>query len=142
MLTEYAKRMAAEPWRRWYKTDFWARCRKRVLAEEPICKICNRSASTVVDHIKPHKGIWALFCDRSNLAGLCKHCHDTKTATEDGGGWAAYHAHMGRQPADKAPTTTCVGHDVLDAALAYIPPPTSENECGAMADQPNTEKKP
>ena len=39
----------------------------------------------VVDHIIPHKGDKVLFWDRSNWQPLCKTCHDTKTAREDGG---------------------------------------------------------
>ena len=39
----------------------------------------------VVDHIRPHRGNRALFWDPANHQGLCKRCHDTKTATEDGG---------------------------------------------------------
>lgn len=42
-------------------------------------------ASTVVDHIKPHKGDQQLFWSKANHQALCKECHDTKTATEDGG---------------------------------------------------------
>jgi hypothetical protein len=47
--------------------------------------ICHRRASTVADHIKSHKGVWALFCDLLNLQGLCAECHSRKTAMEDGG---------------------------------------------------------
>lgn len=65
----------------------WANIRAAVLAEEPICRACiaggnitKDSASTVCDHITP------LFeggtDDRSNLAGMCKPCHDAKTAAE------------------------------------------------------------
>ncbi|WP_330164070.1 HNH endonuclease [Paenibacillus campinasensis] len=42
-------------------------------------------ASTVVDHIIPHKGDPKLFWDKNNWQALCKKCHDTKTAREDGG---------------------------------------------------------
>lgn len=56
-----------------------------VLARDPICKKCNRCPSTHADHIKPHKGDWALFCDMANLQGLCASCHSKKTAGEDGG---------------------------------------------------------
>jgi 5-methylcytosine-specific restriction protein A len=42
-------------------------------------------ASTVVDHIKPHRGSEALFWDRENLRGMAKPCHDRKTATHDHG---------------------------------------------------------
>lgn len=39
----------------------------------------------MVDHITPHKGDRGLFWDRNNWQALCKTCHDTKTAAEDGG---------------------------------------------------------
>lgn len=45
---------------------------------------CNE-LSTVVDHIVPHKGDQKLFWRRSNWQGMCKPCHDAKTAREDGG---------------------------------------------------------
>ena len=53
-----------------------------VLIEEPICRICNRKASTQVDHIIP-------LCkggtdERSNLQGICDDCHDEKTAKDLG----------------------------------------------------------
>lgn len=39
----------------------------------------------VIDHITPHKGDEALFFDRGNLQGLCKHHHDrTKQRLERG----------------------------------------------------------
>ena len=40
--------------------------------------------STTVDHIVPHKGDRTLFWDRTNWQALCKPCHDSKTAREDG----------------------------------------------------------
>jgi len=45
---------------------------------------CTRE-STVIDHIRPHKGVWVMFMDRNNLQGLCARHHSQKTATEDGG---------------------------------------------------------
>jgi 5-methylcytosine-specific restriction endonuclease McrA len=70
---------------RWYRRAHWTALRTIVLAREPICRICQRAASTVADHIVPHKGNWALFCDLDNLEGICGPCHSKKTATEDGG---------------------------------------------------------
>jgi 5-methylcytosine-specific restriction endonuclease McrA len=61
------------------------RLRTLVLARDPICRICERYASTVADHIVPHKGVWELFCDLTNLQGICAACHANKTAKEDGG---------------------------------------------------------
>lgn len=67
----------------------WRRARALFLSDHPICEECKRegkaSAATVVDHIVPHKGNKALFWDESNWQALCKHCHDVKTAKEDGG---------------------------------------------------------
>lgn len=73
------------PWDKWYRRAHWLRLRTLVLARDPVCKMCQRNASTVADHIVPHKGVWELFCDMLNLQGLCGPCHDKKTAREDGG---------------------------------------------------------
>nr|WP_255342434.1 HNH endonuclease [Herminiimonas sp. CN] len=42
-------------------------------------------AASVVDHAIPHKGDMVAFWVTSNWQSLCKHHHDVKTATEDGG---------------------------------------------------------
>lgn len=47
-----------------------------------------RAAATVLDHIEPHKGDWSKFWDRTNWQGLCKACHDRKTAGE--GSWGTF----------------------------------------------------
>ena len=62
----------------------WRRERKRFLAKNPICRICEdegyvKSAS-VVDHIVPHRGDQKLFWDKSNWQPLCQRCHNAKTA--------------------------------------------------------------
>lgn len=41
--------------------------------------------ATVVDHAAPHRGDRALFWDTSNWQSLCAHCHNVKSACEDGG---------------------------------------------------------
>ena len=73
------------PWDKWYHRAHWVRLRTLVLARDPICRICERNASTVADHVVPHKGVWELFCDLANLQGICIACHAIKTAKEDGG---------------------------------------------------------
>lgn len=116
------RRKQNEPWRAWYHRKPWTGengLRARCLARDPICKVCDRNASTIVDHIRPHKGVWALFVDLLNLQGLCKACHDKKTVAEDGG--------FGAQPTANAPVATgetgkqfsssSVGEDALDRAL-------------------------
>jgi 5-methylcytosine-specific restriction enzyme A len=90
---EYEReRRRNDPFRRLYKTSRWAAIRMSVLARDPVCqdgRICeHRSLSAVVDHKIPAKLWCALgndFFDDSNLRGSCKPCHDSKTATEDGG---------------------------------------------------------
>lgn len=58
------------------------------LNANPYCEECKRIGKiipvTVVDHIIPHKGNRDLFWDDSNWQAMCKRCHDTKTAKEDG----------------------------------------------------------
>lgn len=67
----------------------WQKARKHFLSLNPLCVECLADkyvvAATVVDHIKPHKGDYALFWDRKNWQALCKRHHDIKTATKDGG---------------------------------------------------------
>lgn len=67
----------------------WQRYRLRYLAEHPLCANCETRGrivlATVVDHKQPHKGDIYLFWKKDNHQGLCKRCHDRKTAKEDGG---------------------------------------------------------
>lgn len=62
--------------RRGYDSE-WRAIRLQVLAEEPICRDCDRP-SAEVDHIIPLRsgGTHA----RSNLQALCIPCHRAKTA--------------------------------------------------------------
>lgn len=68
----------------------WRKIRRMVLARQPVCqdpfgihkKFGEVVASNEVDHIIPlSKGGTNRF---DNLQGLCKSCHSTKTAREDG----------------------------------------------------------
>ena len=65
----------------------WQRESKAYLKSHPLCVRCFARGqyvkATVVDHIVPHRGDQKLFWDRDNWQPLCKHCHDTKTMTED-----------------------------------------------------------
>ncbi len=76
------------PFRKLYNSVRWQRLRKRFLLEHPLCVECERlgriTPATVVDHIKPHEGNPELFWNENNLQSLCKPCHDSKTAREDG----------------------------------------------------------
>ncbi len=67
----------------------WQQRSKRFLRDHPLCASCQKDGkltpAAVVDHIIPHRGDTRLFWDASNWQPLCKRCHDTKTANEDGG---------------------------------------------------------
>lgn len=58
----------------------WSREAKAYRFEHPLCvgcKACGRvTASTLTDHIVPHKGDDKLFWRRSNWQALCKWHHD------------------------------------------------------------------
>ena len=64
----------------------WRRARAAYLARHPLCASCQAQGrvepATVVDHVTPHWGDARLFWDESNWQGLCKRCHDAKTAHE------------------------------------------------------------
>jgi len=67
----------------------WRKARLSFLQNNPLCVQCNAEGRLTVanidDHIQPHKGDMKLFWDSTNWQPLCKHHHDVKTATEDGG---------------------------------------------------------
>jgi 5-methylcytosine-specific restriction protein A len=60
--------------------------RKRFLDDEPLCAECKRKGRIAIaeeiDHVIPlHKGG---TYDHNNLEGLCKPCHEDKTAKDMG----------------------------------------------------------
>ena len=76
----------AQSWRWMYKTPEWQTLRGDQLLREPWCRECAkhgiRTRATDVDHIRDHKGDWAVFTDPGNLQSLCHSCHSRKTAAE------------------------------------------------------------
>ena len=76
----------AQAWRWMYQTQDWKTLRSEQLLREPWCRECAqhgiRTRATDVDHIRDHKGDWAVFIDASNLQSLCHSCHSRKTAAE------------------------------------------------------------
>ncbi|NUN51833.1 MAG: HNH endonuclease [Planctomycetaceae bacterium] len=71
---------------RLYRSKRWLILRREVLAAQPTCLSCREegivSRATEVDHVTPHRGNLQLFFERSNLQGLCKRHHGSKTAGE------------------------------------------------------------
>lgn len=67
----------------------WSAYRWHYLSQHRLCRRCElvgrTRAATEVDHVVPHRGNKKLFWDPTNHQPLCKSCHSTKTATEDGG---------------------------------------------------------
>ena len=82
-----AGRRISAQWHAWYSLPIWTKdLRPAQLLREPFCRECAkrgiRTRATVVDHVKPFRGDWALFVDPDNHQSLCKHHHDQKTAQE------------------------------------------------------------
>lgn len=55
----------------------WNRIRIQVLARDRTCRACKQRPSTEVDHVVPSGPDTA-----DNLQGLCKRCHQSKSARE------------------------------------------------------------
>lgn len=77
----------ARAYRQWYKTARWRKLRKNQLAKQPFCRMCTedgrKTLATVADHIKPHRGIEALFFSPRNLQSLCTEHHDRAKQSEE-----------------------------------------------------------
>lgn len=65
----------------------WQKVSKLFLSRNPLCIYCQRGghvvASTVVDHIIPHRGDQTLFWDESNWQALCITCHNSRKQSEE-----------------------------------------------------------
>lgn len=74
---------------RWkYNTKRWKALRRRVLTDNPFCRMCLDGdgisvMADEVDHIVPVSDNENLFWDFDNLQGLCRDCHHQKTAAEN-----------------------------------------------------------
>ena len=77
--------MAGHQGRKIYDDRRWKALRRRILAEEPLCRECNRrgtvEAAVELDHIRAIRAGGPAF-DESNLQPLCRVCHNLKTAME------------------------------------------------------------
>jgi 5-methylcytosine-specific restriction enzyme A len=68
----------------------WRKVRAAVLAQEPLCRICDEAGrvtvATQVDHIRPFRGLSdPLRLDRANLRPLCDPCHRARSARQAAG---------------------------------------------------------
>lgn len=82
-----AERRESAQWHDWYSRKIWTDdLRPAQLMRQPFCRACLdrgvRTRASVVDHVVPFRGNWALFVDPVNHQSLCKRCHDRKTAQE------------------------------------------------------------
>ncbi|MCI5499212.1 MAG: HNH endonuclease [Clostridiales bacterium] len=82
-----AQRKESAAWHGWYSKAIWVQdLRPAQLMREPFCRVCAskgwRTRATVVDHVVPFRGDWALFVSPANHQSLCKFHHDQKTARE------------------------------------------------------------
>lgn len=73
----------------WLNSARYLKARKSFLSREPFCNKCTTVRhpvlANILDHIVPHRGDSGLFWEYSNWQGLCKRCHDVKTAKYDSG---------------------------------------------------------
>lgn len=82
---------ANDPIRKLYRSPAWRKLRQVVIQRDWVCKHCGAERVVIADHIvrarkyiDQHGGDQDAFFDLSNIEGLCKPCHDTKTARECG----------------------------------------------------------
>jgi 5-methylcytosine-specific restriction endonuclease McrA len=66
----------------WYMSARWRALRIVILRRDPICRGCEREASSAVDHIQPRKVRPDLAWDETNLQGICRTCHNEKRKQE------------------------------------------------------------
>lgn len=82
---KYDAERSARPWRKWYNSAAWKAKRERLLAAEPLCRMCpadSKRWATVADHVLPHRGDHGLFWF-GELQPLCKPCHDIRKQREE-----------------------------------------------------------
>ena len=76
-------------WSCLYNNRRWRKLRAAQLDREPLCRMCRdrgrATVATVCDHVIPHKGDLHLFWT-GPFQSLCKTCHDSAKAIEEGRG--------------------------------------------------------
>ena len=73
--------------RRARSTKRYQNARREFLLAHPLCKACEREGRTMaaveLDHVVPADKAPELFWDTTNWQGLCRPCHEAKTADEN-----------------------------------------------------------
>lgn len=60
-----------------YSKSRWKKLRKQIILRDPVCTICRKAPSEVVDHIE-HDAANSRFFDPSNLRGTCATCNNRR----------------------------------------------------------------
>ena len=70
-----------------YRSPRWRRIRRQCLQRDPCCVECLAEGrvrpSTIADHIKSRRQFPDLAYELSNLRGICKPHHDSRTARDN-----------------------------------------------------------
>ena len=71
----------------YYSHKAWKDLRKLRLQAEPLCRLCREqhqlTPATIVDHITPHRGDWALFIAYDNTQSLCVTHHNVSKQRDE-----------------------------------------------------------
>ena len=67
-----------------YHRAAWTRASKSYRAKHPVCEMCGRTGSALVDHIHPIQQGGAQL-DEDNMQALCMRCHARKHSNAPGG---------------------------------------------------------
>ena len=85
------RRYAENPWRKWYSNAPWAKAKRRQLARQPLCEMCEGRGrtvpATIVHHRTPHRGDWAKFIDRTTSQALHA-CHNSTAQSAERMGYS------------------------------------------------------
>jgi hypothetical protein len=112
------------------------------LQRHPVCTLCQKRASEIVDHIRPFINAegyisWALFSSPENHRALCRPCHSRLTGEFDGG--FGNERKAGKEVAvmptgdgGKQFSSGSIGSEALDRALG-----TAEDLAELLSDIPD-----
>lgn len=115
----------------------WARTRARILHRDPNCQACGLNAAVDVDHIQSGDNH-----DDTNLQGLCRHCHQTKTINERPTRQRPPgNAHPNPIPASSKPATDTATPDVVGPHCGARSPHNTGGPRSASSASPSPSKQ-